>query len=98
MVHGDVNGRSAAIALAREALLYVTERPEEMAGFLGWSGVAPSALRARADDPEFLGFVLDFILLDEARSRDFVEGEGMRPDAARRARAALPGGDAPEWC
>ncbi|MGF1660168.1 MAG: DUF3572 family protein [Rubrimonas sp.] len=89
--------REAAERLATEALLWLAERPEEMAGFLGWSGAAPETVRARACDPAFLGFALDFVLLDEARARAFSLAAGFGPEEALRARAALPGGDAPHW-
>ncbi len=94
---GIVMARETAIRCAADALLWLAERPEEMAGFLGWSGADPAALRARARDPEFLGFVLDYLLLDEDRARAATQDFGLGADALLRARAALPGGDAPHW-
>lgn len=90
---------AAAERVAAQALLWLAERPEEVAGFLDWSGLTPDALRARARtrDPAFLGFALDFVLLDEARARAFSLSAGLGPEEALRARAALPGGDAPHW-
>lgn len=93
----DVMGREAASRIALDALLWLAERPEEMAGLLGWSGAAPGDLRARTVEPDFLGFVLDYLLLEEARARAFAEGARLGPEALLRARAALPGGDAPHW-
>jgi hypothetical protein len=54
-------------------------------------------VRARAADPEFLGFVLDFLLSDEAALVAFAEEAGIAPDRPLRARAALPGGELPNW-
>lgn len=54
-------------------------------------------MRARAGDPEFLGFVLDFLLSDEAALVAFAEESGLSPDRPLRARAALPGGQLPHW-
>ena len=83
--------------LARSALLWLAGRPDDLGRLLAESGLGPADLRARADDPVLLGFVLDFVLADEARLRAFAEAEGVAPDAPLRARAALPGGDAPHW-
>jgi hypothetical protein len=87
----------SAAALGRDALLWLAARPDDVAALLAASGLGAAALRARAADPELLGFVLDFVLADEARARAFAEAHGLAPDAALRARAALPGGDAPDW-
>jgi hypothetical protein len=84
-------------ALAADALIWLASRPGDAAALLAASGLDPSDLRARAADPAFLGFVLDFVLSDEARARDFATDHGLPPDAALRARAALPGGDVPDW-
>lgn len=54
-------------------------------------------MRERAADPEFLGFVLDFLLMDDATLIAFAEDEGIAPDRPLRARAALPGGKLPNW-
>ena len=61
------------------------------------AGAAPGDLRSRAGDPEFLGFVLDFLLADEKSLVAFTASESVSPDAPMRARAALPGGDLPNW-
>ncbi|MEO1000355.1 MAG: DUF3572 family protein, partial [Pseudomonadota bacterium] len=68
-----------------------------LGAFLASAGAGPADLRARAGDPAFLGFVLDFLLADEEAVRAFTSGAGHAPDAVLRARAALPGGDAPHW-
>jgi hypothetical protein len=88
---------AAARALGLDALLWLTGRPEDVGALLAMSGAEPSELRGRAADPEFLGFVLDFVLADEDRARAFAEAHGLAPEATLRARAALPGGDAPDW-
>ena len=65
--------------------------------FLGSTGCSSDELRTRASDPEFLGFVLDFLMQDEAALLAFCETSGLQPDRPIRARAALPGGDLPHW-
>jgi hypothetical protein len=88
---------AAAADLARDALLWLLGRPDDLGAFMGASGLDLADLRARAGEPEFLGFVLDFLLADEALLGAFAAEAGLPPDAPRRARLALPGGDVPEW-
>lgn len=83
--------------LSRDALIWLADQPEALGQFLAASGAEAEDLRARLRDPEFLGFVLDFILGSEEMARDFTTGAGLPPDAMLRARALLPGGDLPNW-
>lgn len=83
--------------IGRDALLWLLGREDDLARLLALSGLAATDLRRRARDPEFLGFVLDFVLTDEERAGEFARAEGLTPEAALRARATLPGGDAPHW-
>ncbi len=89
--------RAEAEALAARALAWMAGDAEMMGRFLAQSGAGPADLRARAAEPEFLGFVLDFLVADETALVAFAEAEGVPPERAMRARAALPGGDLPEW-
>jgi hypothetical protein len=86
-----------AIELAREALVWMAARPEAIGALLAASGAGPGDLRARAADPEFLGFVLDHLLTSDAWVLEFAAEAGVAPDRPARARAALPGGYAPDW-
>ena len=87
----------AAETLVVKALVWIAERDELASSFLGASGASADELRARAGDPEFLGFVLDFLLGDEDALLNFCEDASVKPDAPMRARTALPGGDLPNW-
>lgn len=87
----------AAEALALRALGWIAGEERLSGAFLAASGASASDIAARAGDPEFLGFVLDFLLADEPALLDFAAAEGLRPDAPMRARAALPGGDVHDW-
>lgn len=87
----------AAEVLAIQALGWIAADDELSGAFLGASGAAADELRERAADPEFLGFVLDFLLADEDALLAFCEATETPPDAPMRARAALPGGDLPNW-
>lgn len=86
-----------AIATGREALIWLAARPEALGAFLAASGAGLAEIRARAGDPEFLGFVLEHLLSSEEWTRDFAAEAAMPPDRPARARAALPGGYAPDW-
>ncbi len=86
-----------AETLALGALTWIATQPELAGQFLGAAGASVDDLRERAGDPEFLGFVLDFLLGDEAMLLAFCTDEGIKPDRPMRARAALPGGDLPNW-
>ena len=84
------------VSIGQDALIWLAGQPEALAGFLAASGLAPDDLRSRAADPEFLGFVLDFLLGSDAMVLDFAAAAGLAPRPAR-ARAALPGGAEPNW-
>ncbi len=84
-------------ALALRALAWMAEDGAALEGLLAASGLGVAELRARAGDPEFLGFALDYLMDDERRARAFAEAEGLAPEALTQARARLPGGDAPGW-
>ncbi len=89
--------RDAAEAMAIEALGWLAAADDRLGAFLGAAGAAPEDLRARAAEPEFLGFVLDFLLSDEALLIPFCDAADRPYDQPMRARAALPGGDLPNW-
>lgn len=89
--------RERAIEVAEKGLIWLAGEPDAMGAFLAASGLAPSDLRARVEDPEFLGFVLDFLLGDEGMLLAFCAEAGVAPVDPARARAALPGGDVPDW-
>ena len=89
--------REAAETLALKALGWMAAQDELIAAFLGSTGTSPDELKARAADPEFLGFLLDFLLQDEAALLAFCDAHDEQPDRPFRARAALPGGDLPHW-
>jgi hypothetical protein len=59
--------------------------------------VAAEALPGLVADPEFLGFVLDFVLGSDAAVLDFAAHAGLRPDEPALARAVLAGPAAAHW-
>lgn len=89
--------RARAEAFAAEVLGWLAAEPDRLGPFLASSGAAPADLPAAMRDPEFLGFVLDHLLADEALLLDCCAAIGHPPETPGRARAALPGGDLPHW-
>lgn len=89
--------RDQAELLAIQALGWIAAQPEVAGHFLAATGGSAEDLRERAADPEFQGFVLDYLLMDEDALLAFCTDSGLSPDRPMRARAALPGGDLPNW-
>jgi len=83
--------------LAVSALTWIAGQADIAAAFLDASGAAPEDLRTNAENPDFLGFVLDFLMADEAALLAFAADRGVPPTLPARARAGLPGGDLPHW-
>ncbi|MEM1346383.1 MAG: DUF3572 family protein, partial [Pseudomonadota bacterium] len=70
---------------------------ERLGAFLAASGAEVDDLTRAAQDPEFLGFVLDCLLADEAALIEACAALGLAPEMPMRARAGLPGGALPHW-
>ncbi len=89
--------QQSAEILALEVLSWLVGNEELLPVFLGSTGAGEADLRQRAKDPEFLGSVLDFLLMDDAWIQAFCEASDNTPDYPLRARAALPGGAQVNW-
>ncbi len=89
-----MNAASAEI-VAFKALAFLTKLPQAVARFEAETGVELLIFRNRAEDPEFLAAVLDFMATDEALARAFCGEELLPPAVLQLARRALPGA-APE--
>ena len=87
----------AAEAFAIGVLGWIAADETASGAFLGMSGASVDDLRSGAGDPAFLGFVLDYLLSDEAALIACCEALSAPPETALRARQALPGGDAPYY-
>lgn len=86
-----------AETLALQALTWLVGNEELLPVFLGASGTSEADLRTRAAEPEFLGAVLDFLMLDDAWVVGFCDAGGHAYEAPMIARAALPGGGQVHW-
>lgn len=89
--------REQAETVALKALGWLMEEPDRMESFMSWSGAGSESLADGARDPVFLGFVLDYLMQSDDQVVDFCDHEGLPYDIPARARAALPGGEAPHW-
>ena len=89
--------RENAETLALEALAWLLANDELLPVFMGATGASADDLRAGADDPAFLGSVLDFLMMDDAWVVAFCDGAGVPYDRPMAARAVLPGGEQVHW-
>lgn len=89
--------RETAEILALDALGWLASDDELLGLFLGSSGAAVSDLKARAQDPDFLASVLDFLLTEDAWVLAAAKALGVVPERLAAARRALPGGATVDW-
>lgn len=83
--------------LALRALAWLVGNDELLPVFMGATGAAAGDLKVRAGDPDFLASVLDFLTMDDAWVMAFCDAEGLDYTSPMLARAALPGGQIPDW-
>lgn len=87
----------AAEGLAIEVLGWLAANDDLMPVFLGATGVTPADMRDAAGSPEFLGSVLDFLMMDDAWVVAFCDAHGHDYATPMRARQSLPGGQDVSW-
>jgi hypothetical protein len=80
-----------AETLALKALAFLAQSPDDLERFVALSGVTLADLRTRADDPEILAAILDFILVSDELITGFCEMVEIDPRELHAARRALPG-------
>ena len=81
--------KEAAELLAIQALGFLAEANERLAGFAAATGVAVHAMREAARQPDFLAGVLEHLLADENLLIAFADSAGIDPLSIARARQAL---------
>jgi len=82
---------------ALSVLGWLVSNEELLPIFLGATGASETDLRARAGESEFLGSVLDFVMMDDAWVMGYCDGQGLPYETLMRARQALPGGADVNW-
>ncbi|SMD00149.1 DUF3572 domain-containing protein [Primorskyibacter flagellatus] len=80
-----------------QALGWLAGNEELLPIFLGSTGASTEDLRANVQEPEFLGSVLDFVLMDDAWVVAFCDAADIDYNDIANARAALPGGEQVHW-
>jgi len=89
--------QETAETIALQALAWLVGNDELLPVFLGASGASQDDLRARADDPEFLGSVLEFLTMDDTWVVAFCDAHQLPYETPLQARWALPGGAPVHW-
>ncbi|MGR3616537.1 MAG: DUF3572 domain-containing protein [Paracoccaceae bacterium] len=87
----------AAETLALKALTWLIGNEDLLPVFLGASGAGVDDIKTRAGEPEFLGSVLDFLMMDDAWIMAFCDAVGVVYELPIQARMALPGGAQVNW-
>ena len=80
-----------AATIALKALGYLADSEQELHRFLDFSGASAATLRARADEPEFLVAVLDFLLTNEELLVGFCDATSIPARDVHMARHVLAG-------
>ncbi len=89
--------KDQAEALALQALGWIVATDDLADVFLNASGASAEDLRNNAQDPAFLGSVLDFLMMDDAWVVGFCDQIGCDYTQPGYLRQLLPGGDLPNW-
>jgi hypothetical protein len=89
--------QNMAETVAIQALGWMAGQQDVLEQFMGATGASVDDLRRGAQDPEFLGALLDFLMQQDAWVIGFCDAAGLPYDAPMRARAALPGGAQTHW-
>ncbi|MEO0486578.1 MAG: DUF3572 domain-containing protein [Pseudomonadota bacterium] len=86
-----------AETVALTSLGWLASNDDLLPVFLSSTGASLADLRSRVSDAEFLGSVLDFLLMDDAWVIALCDAQGWRYSDLAEARAALPGGGQVNW-
>ncbi len=89
--------RESAETLALEVLGWLAGNDDLMPVFLGATGASEADVKTQASDPEFLGAVIDFLMMDDAWVIAFCDSAHIPYDRVMAARVALPGGAQVNW-
>lgn len=87
--------RAEQIALS--ALIWLAGQEEILPVFLGASGANADDIRGQAENPAFLGSVLDFLTMDDAWVVAFCDANAVKYEDPLMARYALPGAEVVHW-
>jgi len=83
--------RETAEILAIQALAFIAEEPERLAGFLNVTGLTVARIRDVARQTGFLAAVLEHMLADEPLLIAFAKSAAIDPGDVKRAYSVLGG-------
>ena len=83
--------------VAIQALGWICAEDDLASVFMGATGASADDLRNRADDPAFLGSVLEFLLMDDGNVMAFCDAHGLPYQTPMVALNALPGLGQVHW-
>lgn len=83
--------------IAISALVWLAGNEDLFPVFLGASGANADDLRTQAENPAFLGSVLEFLTMDDAWVVEFCDANTIKYEEPLLARYALPGSEAVHW-
>ncbi len=86
-----------AETMALDVLLWLSGEDELVGNFMARTGAEVQDLRTQAQNPDFLGFVMDFVLSDDRLVMSCAQSIGVAPESLAQLRMHLPGGDTPNW-
>jgi len=79
------------------ALTWLASKEDIFPVFLGASGASADDLRGQAENPAFLGSVLEFLTMDDAWVVEFCDENRLKYEEPLRARYSLPDAEAVHW-
>ena len=80
-----------------QALAWLAGNEDLLPVFLGSTGASEADVHNGATDPEFLGGLLDFLMMDDAWVIAFCDSISMPYERLMEARQSLPGGEQVHW-
>ncbi|MEM1236832.1 MAG: DUF3572 domain-containing protein [Pseudomonadota bacterium] len=89
--------QESAETLALSVLAWLAANDELLPVFMGSTGTSEADLRSRAGDAEFLGSVLDFVMMDDSWIMAVCDAHRWEYTEIASSRAALPGGEQVNW-
>ena len=89
--------QESAETIALQCLAWLTADEELMPLFMGATGVTGNEMKILAQDTDFLGSVLDFLLMNDAWVIAFCGAQGLENETPMQARQVLPGGAMVNW-
>ncbi len=83
--------------IAISVLTWLATNEELLPLFLGASGASPDDISGQAENPAFLGSVLEFLTMDDAWVVAFCDANGHKYEEPLNARYSLTGAEMVHW-